>query len=181
MKYKVYLAGPDVFKPNAKEHGKALVNLLDHWNMEGLYPLDNEIDTVAIEREPLGGFGPNIVANKVDIGKAIALANMEMIQRCDAVLANLEPFRGPSADVGTVWECAYAKGLGKIVCGYNAVNLDYKFKVLGKVPHDGMLVEDFGVWDNIMLVHGIDILEQSIQDALTKIKSKLDLREKQNG
>ncbi len=167
MRYKIYLAGPDVFKPNAKEYGKSLVNHLNNWDMEGLYPLDNEIDTITTN-DPFG------LKGKTETGRAIALANMKMIQKCDAVLANLEPFRGPSADVGTVWECAYAKGLGKIVCGYNATIMDYKFKVLGNVPHDGMIVEDFGVWDNIMLVHGIDIFEQRIQDALGSLQSKLD-------
>lgn len=177
MKYKVYLAGPDVFSPNAKELGNALKRLLALWDMEGLYPLDNETNVVPIEQESLINFSPNIIK----IGRAIALANMEMIQKCDVVLANLKPFRGPSADVGTVWECAYAKGLGKMVCGYNVDPLDYKFKVLGKIPHDGMFIEDFGVWDNIMLVHGIDMLEKSIQDALIIIKAKLNLKENQNG
>lgn len=93
---KVYLAGPDVFRPDAVEHGKELVKLASQFEMEGLYPLDNEI---------------TFTGNKYSDGHTIALANMDMIQRCDIVLANLEPFRGPSADTGTVWECAYAKGL----------------------------------------------------------------------
>jgi nucleoside 2-deoxyribosyltransferase len=160
MKYKVYLAGPDVFRPDAKERGKSLVDLVSHWDMEGLYPLDNEID---------------LTGDKVSDGRKIALANMDMIQKCDAVLANLEPFRGPSADVGTVWECAYAKGLGKIVCGYSyRVAIDYKQKVLGKIPHDGMIVEDFGVWDNIMLVHSLDIQDHNIRNVLEQLKTKLD-------
>lgn len=159
MKYKVYLAGPDVFRPDAKERGKSLVDLVSHWDMEGLYPLDNEID---------------LTGDKVSDGRKIALANREMIQSCHAVLANLESFRGPSADAGTIWECAYAKGLGKTVCGYNSCIIDYKDKVLGKTPHDGMIVEDFGVWDNIMLVHGIDIFEQNIRDVLEKLKTCLD-------
>lgn len=162
---KIYLAGPDVFRPDAVVHGKNLVNLVSHWGMQGLYPLDNELA---------------LIGNKVEDGRTIALANMKMIQECDAVLANLEPFRGPSADPGTVWECAYAKGLGKLVWGYNIQAtadsnhnisvVQYKDKVLGKLPHDGLQVEDFGTWDNIMIVYGLDGYSVDVRDALHRIK-----------
>ena len=169
---KVYLAGPDVFRPDAIAHGKKLVDLVAHWDMKGLYPLDNELE---------------LTGNKAEDSRIIALANMKMIQECDAVLANLEPFRGPSADPGTVWECAYAKGLGKVVWGYNipAVQtsvgiggpeyevIQYKDKVLGKLPHDGLQVEDFGTWDNIMIVYGIDGYSIEIREALHRIKLRL--------
>lgn len=155
---KVYLAGPDVFRPDAKEHGQLLVTILANRGLQGLYPLDNEI---------------NLTGNKLQDGKVIAEANVQMIQQCDGVLANLQPFRGPSADVGTVWECAYAKALGKIVVGYG-FGVDYRYNVIGKIPHDGMFVEDFNVWDNIMLVHGLDGALPDWHDALMLLKSKLE-------
>lgn len=156
-KKKVYLAGPDVFKPNAKERGKILCEALARHDMEGLFPLDNEID-----------LGPS----KLENGKKIYEANRQMILNCDAVLANLVPFRGPSADVGTVWECAYAKGIGKIVVGYGMGD-DYKYNVIGKVPHDGMAVEDFGVWDNIMLVHSLARWSKDWHEGMLIIKDIL--------
>ena len=140
---KVYLAGPDVFKPNAVNIGKNLVALCAKHGLKGMFPLDNEISGAA-------------EMSKYHVGKKIAHANMEMIRECDAVLANLEPFRGPSTDVGTVWECAYAKGLNKFVVAYGVdPHMYYKHKVIGMVPHDGMMVEDFDVFDNIMLAHGL--------------------------
>lgn len=148
---KIYLAGPDVFKPNAKEIGKQLVSTVDKYGFKGLFPLYNEIPQQS---------------SKLLTGKIIALENIKMIQGCDIVLANLEPFRGPSADCGTVWECAYAKGLGKKVYGYNFDSKKYKDKVIGKFAHDNMFVEDFDTWDNIMLVWGIDELFANIQPAL---------------
>lgn len=160
---KVYLAGPDVFKPNAKEIGRCLCDALERHDMKGLFPLDNEI---------------NLGPSKLENGKTIYYANVEMIRQCDAVLANLEPFRGPSADVGTVWECAYAKGLGKIVVGYGMGD-DYKYNVIGKVPHDGMAVEDFGVWDNIMLVHGLNAWYKDWHEAMLRLKSIFDEEFKQ--
>lgn len=156
---KVYLAGPDVFKPNAKEIGKILCDALARHNMEGLFPLDNEID-----------LGPS----KLENGKKIYEANRQMIVSCDAVLANLIPFRGPSADVGTVWECAYAKGIGKVVVGYGMGD-DYKYNVLGKIPHDGMAVEDFGVWDNIMLVHSLDRWAKDWHESMLILKDILGI------
>jgi|SRR5690606_31807502 len=154
---KIYLAGPDVFRPDAKEIGRQLTLLVGNYGFEGLFPLDNEI---------------LLDGSKTSNGRKIAEANMEMIRGCDIVLANLEPFRGPSADCGTVWECAYAKGLGKKVYGYNFDSTRYKDKVLGKIPHDNMFVEDFDTWDNIMLVWGIDEAFKNIQLALKKIKSE---------
>lgn len=160
MKYKVYLAGPDVFKPNAKELGASIVSLISHWDIEGMYPLDNEIQ---------------LSGDKISNGRQIALANVELIKKCDAVIANLEPFRGPSADIGTVWECAYAHALGKPVWGYNVnIHTSYENKVLGKIPHDGMLIENFGMWDNIMLVYGIDGVCQDIRVAISELKKYLD-------
>lgn len=153
---KVYLAGPDVFKPNAIDIGKSLVKQLAEHDLEGLFPLDNE-------------FGKG----NTPTGLGIAEANTNMIERCDGVLAHLVPFRGPSADVGTVWECAYAKALGKIVVGYGYNPIDYKDKVIGKVPHDGMMVENFGVWDNIMLVYGLDSSYVGWLDALHYMKQRL--------
>lgn len=156
---KVYLAGPEVFKPNAKEIGKWLVHQLAEQGLQGLYPLDNEIE---------GNLRKEL------IGRDIAAANRKMIEVCDGVLANLEPFRGPSADVGTVWECAYAKALGKVVVGYGFDrNVEYIDRVLGKVPHDGNLIEDFGVWDNIMLVYGLDDATPAWYDAMLSIKKRL--------
>jgi len=135
-----------VFRSDSKEIGKFLKGLCEAFGFEGVYPLDNEISN--IESKP-----------RQALGKEIAEANVELIHGCDYVLANLEPFRGPSADCGTVWECAYAKGLGKMVAGYSKTkSLPYKDKVLNVLPHDGMMVEDFHAWDNIMLVHGIDFM-----------------------
>ena len=35
----------------------------------------------------------------------------------DAIIANLTPFRGPSADAGTVYELGYMAGRGKFCLG----------------------------------------------------------------
>jgi len=85
---KIYLAGPDVFEPNAKEIGKKLSKKCKKQGFKPLFPLDNEI----------------CAHTKKELSRAIFKANKAMIESCDIVIANLNPFRGPEPDSGTVWE-----------------------------------------------------------------------------
>ena len=47
---KIYLAGPDVFLPDAVEIGRRKVELCTRHGLTGLYPLDNAIDPAAKRR-----------------------------------------------------------------------------------------------------------------------------------
>ena len=49
--------------------------------------------------------------------RKIAMRNETHIRSCQAVIANLTPFRGPSADVGTVYEVGFARALGLLIFG----------------------------------------------------------------
>ena len=51
-KPKVYLAGPDIFLPNPMDHGEKLKTICSKYNLEGLYPLDNQLDLSDIKRGP---------------------------------------------------------------------------------------------------------------------------------
>jgi len=135
----VYLAGFDVFRPDAIEHGRYLKSLCAAHGLEGLYPFDNEVPD---------GLAPEQTAS------LIYSMNIAMIQRCSAVLANLNVFRGLEPDSGTAFEVGMAVALNKPVWAY--------FKPVASlrqlVPHDpagfdaqGMLVEDFGLPRNLML------------------------------
>ena len=46
---KIYLAGPDVFLPDAIEIGRRKAAICDRYGVSGLYPLDNEIDLTAAD------------------------------------------------------------------------------------------------------------------------------------
>lgn len=132
---KVYLAGPDVFRQDAIQQGKFLKQILEAHGHEGLYPMDNEFGELT---------GP-------EAAKFIFNANKKMIESCDVVLANIIPFRGPSADPGTVWEMGYGLGLGKTVITYGIDSKDIYKK---RVVVDSMHIEDFGLYDNLMIVYG---------------------------
>ncbi len=138
---KLYLAGPDVFHPDAAGLGRAKVALCAAYGFLGLYPLD--------------GGSPG------DGGAAIYARCLAMMREADGGIFNLTPFRGPSADPGTVFELGVTAALGKSVFAYTNDPADLLERVrrdADVVPHgtgwrdpDGMAVEDFGNSDNLML------------------------------
>jgi nucleoside 2-deoxyribosyltransferase len=146
---KVYLAGPDVFLPDAVEIGRRKVALCARHGLIGLYPLDNAITLDAS-----------------DASLQIFLANQAMMIAADAIIANLTPFRGPSADAGTVYELGFMAGRGKLCLGYSNDPAPYPHRVAargdverrdgGLFDANGHLVEDFGLADNLMMMHALD-------------------------
>lgn len=100
--------------------------------------------------------------------RQIALRNEAHIKSCQGLIANLTPFRGPSADVGTVYEVGFARALGLPIFGYATTTepfLPRTLKALGGDARpgedgswhdgDGLLVEQFGLFDNLMIEGGI--------------------------
>jgi nucleoside 2-deoxyribosyltransferase len=147
---KIYLAGPDVFLPDAVAIGRCKVEICARHGLTGLYPLDNAVDLAA-----------------KDASLRIFRGNEAMMIEADAIIANLTPFRGPGADAGTVYELGYMAGRGKLCLGYSNDPSSYADRVRGftdVTAHDGYLVdalgltvEDFGLTDNLMMVHALDL------------------------
>jgi nucleoside 2-deoxyribosyltransferase len=146
----VYLAGPDVFLPDAFEIGRRKIDLCMRHGLSGLYPLDNSVDAAAH-----------------DASLRIFRGNEIMMSAADAIIANLTPFRGPGADAGTVYELGYMAGRGKLCLGYSNAPASYADRVrqftevVGRdgrlVDAAGMTVEDFGLGDNLMMIHALDL------------------------
>ncbi len=146
---KIYLAGPDVFLPDAIEIGQRKATICARYGASGLYPLDNTVDLAA-----------------VGVSMAIFKGNEAMMDAADAIIANLTPFRGPGADAGTVYELGYMAGRGKLCLGYSNIPAPYADRVglfteIGRsdgrlVDADGLTVEDFGLSDNLMMMHALD-------------------------
>ncbi len=140
---KLYLAGPEVFLDDARDIGRRKVELCTLYGFTGLYPLDN-------------GLAPGLPG----ASRRIFEANVRMMRAAEAVIANLSPFRGVSADAGTVFELGFCFALGKVVIGYSGTpeNLVVRTRrAIGAGQHqaaplaDGMHVEDFDLPDNLML------------------------------
>lgn len=146
----VYLAGPDVFLPDAFEIGRRKIELCTRQGLTGLYPLENAIDTAA-----------------PDASLRIFRGNETMMIAADAIIANLTPFRGPGADAGTVYELGYMAGRGKLCLGYSndpSSCADRVREFTDVSSRDGRLVdalgltvEDFGLADNLMMIHALDL------------------------
>ncbi|MFN8038475.1 MAG: nucleoside 2-deoxyribosyltransferase [Acidimicrobiales bacterium] len=131
---RVYLAGPDVFLPNAAEVAAAKQAVCGRLGLVGVHPFDAEVALDAVARGEARGL-------------ALHDALVDQLDGCDAGIANLTPFRGPSADVGTALEVGYLVGRGRPVVGYTNVDSHYA----ERVDADGLAVEDHDLADNLML------------------------------
>src|SRR5436309_14436433 len=147
---KVYLAGPDVFLPKPDEMGRRKKQLCTQYGLTGLFPLDNAIDRQA-----------------GDASIKIFRGNEGLMKEADAIIANLTPFRGPSADTGTVYELGYMAACGKLCLGYSNDPELYAERVARfttvkpcgdrSIDAEGLTVENFRLPDNLMIVHALDL------------------------
>ncbi|KTC33260.1 nucleoside 2-deoxyribosyltransferase [Pseudomonas sp. ABAC61] len=139
MPPRIYLAGFDVFRTDAKDHGAYLKRLCSAQGLHGLFPLDNQAP-------------PNL--SPAATAQWICRQNLQMILDCTALLANLNDFRGLEPDSGTAFEVGAAIALGKPVWAY----FEGPATLRQQVPHDacgrdaqGFAVEDFNLPRNLML------------------------------
>ncbi len=157
---RVYLAGPDVFYPDALQRGQRMKALCAQRGWDGLFPLDATLD-------------PALAPSR-----AIFEANRQFIQQADAVVANLRDFRGFEPDSGTVWEVSFALALGKPVVGYLPGPDSLLARMAGHAhggrDREGCAVEDFGLPLNLMLAHSLHALVHGPEDGLRGLQAALD-------
>ncbi|KPA83780.1 hypothetical protein ABB37_02005 [Leptomonas pyrrhocoris] len=134
---KIYIAGPAVF---LKDHGEAYFNkvrtLLRDNGVVPLVPIDS-IATGALE-----------IRNK----------NIEMIKACDAIIADLSPFRSLEPDCGTAFEIGYGAALGKVLLTYSSDTRSMVEKY-GGTEAQGCTVENFDLPFNLMLADGTPVFD----------------------
>jgi len=155
-KPKIYLAGPEVFLKDPIAVGEKLKKICAEYGLEGRFPMDAQLDLTG-KRDS-------------EVGLAIYEADIGLLRSCDAVVANMAPFRGPSMDVGTAFEMGAAIGLGLPVFGYSDNCWTYREKVAEHFGHntitkdkegkywapDTMQVEDSGFIDNLMMIGSVN-------------------------
>lgn len=143
---KIYLAGPEVFLPEARAIGLRKKILCEEFGFVGLYPLDHDLATA-----------PGETADQ-----KIFAANVALIREADAGIFNLTPFRGVNADPGTAFELGFMAALGKPVFAFtnnSALLFDRVAAAHGVdgAPEGeycdahGLLIENFANSDNLML------------------------------
>ncbi|WP_422087878.1 nucleoside 2-deoxyribosyltransferase [Variovorax sp.] len=167
---RVYLAGPDVFRPDAKAHFVRMAAACDAAGLDALPPADGSEDPSPIPLE-----------------RKIYEANMRLLRSADGVVANLECFRGLEPDSGTVFEVGAAVALGIPVAAYGVPEGSYAARVRAALPCEqdpsgmlrergtGIAVEDFGQPLNLMLACSIHI-EPTLEAALKKMAGLLGVR-----
>lgn len=149
---KIYLAGPDVFRPDARDWAVAAKLLCRRHGCEALTPLDHD----------------------EQVASRIFAANLVLIDRADIVIANLNPFRGCEPDSGTCFEIGYAHARGKQVFGYldrkdtlrERVNQVEKADSTRTADNAGMAIEDFDLPLNLMLAIPVQIVEGDLEKCL---------------
>ncbi len=152
---KLYIAGPDVFRPDAAEWAETVRSLCRGKGHEALIPLD----------------GSQTRADD------IYRSNLSLIGDADAVLANLNPFRGTEPDSGTCVEIGYALALGKPVIGYADTLAPMRDRLSAQGPGSdgryrdgqGWIVEDFGLSLNLMLSVPLPLKQGGIEVALDAV------------
>jgi nucleoside 2-deoxyribosyltransferase len=141
---RLYLAGPDVFLPDPQARAATLKAICARYGLIGVSPLDS----LAGEPEEWAAIPEAL---------RIARRNEAHIASCDALVANLKPFRGPSADAGTVFELGFMRALGRPVYGWSNDPTPFAHRTrafagtAGGTDADGMQIEDFGLADNLMI------------------------------
>ncbi|MDO5547152.1 MAG: nucleoside 2-deoxyribosyltransferase [Eubacteriales bacterium] len=140
---RIYLAGFDVFYPDAVQRGARMKLACAERGFIGLYPFDNEAD------------------NPKDIFEG----NLAFIRQADIVLANLNPFRGHEMDSGTAFEIGYAHALGKEIWGYLDDDTPMRER-LGETDDAGFSVENFGYPVNLMIAQPSHIVRGTFLDCL---------------
>ncbi|TPW30762.1 nucleoside 2-deoxyribosyltransferase [Martelella alba] len=153
MTVKVYMAGPEIFFENGLEIIKIKADMVRAAGLEPLSPGDRPLPPCETPFET---------------GMAISASDEEMMLESDAIIANLTPFRGISADPGTIFEVGFMCALNKpvfaysnIADGHTARLMDYYRSAVTRASDgflrgpDGMMVEDCDMTENLMVDGGI--------------------------
>jgi nucleoside 2-deoxyribosyltransferase len=140
---KAYLAGPDVFLPDAVAHARRKAEICARLGFEGQPPLNEDVAALASMSEE-------------EAWRTIYRKDLAMMERCDIIIANLTPFRGVSADSGTLIEVGWFLGRGKPVFGYSNTAGSFAqrcdaYAAAMPDPIPGLSVEGFGLPDNLMI------------------------------
>lgn len=151
MKPQVYLAGPGVFRPDARAYAARQKELCEIFGLSGLHPFDGAL--------PAGLSGRAL-------GLAISAANERLIAHADAIVADISPYHGPSCDVGTAFEIGFARALAKPIFAYTETAAGFATRAIAflggeatlrtrgdgsREGPDGMQIEEFDLVDNLML------------------------------
>ena len=159
---KIYLAGPEVFLPKPFEIAERKKIICDRYGHSGIFPMDAPLpDDFEVLHPRQQAF-------------TIYNINRNTMMGCDAVVANMTPFRGVSMDCGTAYEMGFMSAMGRPTLAYTNDALQYRYRVSNafypisvedndvRRDRDGMQIEDFTLADNLMLEGAMNFLGYEI-------------------
>ena len=137
-----YLAGPDVFLPDAVAHAARKVEICRRSGLRGLPPLNEDAGSAAPELEAW---------------QAIYQKDLTMMEQSDLIIANLTPFAGASADAGTLIEVGWFLGKGRPIFGYSNTPENFESRMRRQLgaSHADFGIEGFQLPDNLMIVGAV--------------------------
>ena len=170
---RIYLAGPDLFYPNAQARYARLKALCAEHGLEGVAPTDGQPTTLTVTHDSNGA-------------RLLYRHDIALLRACDGVLANITPFNGLEPDAGTAYEIGFAAALGLPICTYCLDGMDTLQRAWqsGRLidqdgrDDDGLLVENFGLPANLMLCaeHSSFPDPEKAVEHLAAILKEFDLR-----
>ena len=151
MSRTVYLAGPEVFLEKAEDLFHRKKELCKRYGFIGVSPLD-ELE------------GPSITET-LNRAFRISHANEDKLRKCDFLIANITPFRSPSADIGTAYEMGFMRSQDRMVLAYTNHPIMFRERTLMHLnleetdskttseirDANKMSIESFGLVDNLMI------------------------------
>ena len=179
LRPKIYIAGPEVFLPNALQRAEEQRELCVKYGFIPLHPMDNALD----------------LGNK-DYATAVRIyrGDVSQVRECDIIAANCNPFRGVCMDDGTAHELGMADALFKVLYGYiskleslvERTIRDYPTTLLDAVTglhvdREGYAVTDaFSTSINLMMQCGMTesggrLVEGNFEACLRAIREDLDV------
>lgn len=160
----VYIAGPDVFRSDAVMFFDRVKSYAFSLGLIALCPF---------------GDGPAPSAD------AIFRDNVRLLKRSQAVIANVNAFRGSEPDSGTCWEIGYAAAMDLPVVMYmnDVRTTDVKAndyfqhlscaRISQTVMPDGMVTEQLGYPVNLMLAKSGLVIQGDVFHALARLREHI--------
>jgi nucleoside 2-deoxyribosyltransferase len=153
--HSVYLSGPDVFLPDMMAVLAAKMMLC--------------VGSGFVPKIPSDPHHAPPTADGTNPSRNIYRDNAQAMRDADFGIFHLTPFRGISADPGSVYELGFMTALGKPAFGYTNVPGDYMDRVVPKqsLPShdnqvtwqddDGCHIENYGNADNLMIDSSLEL------------------------
>lgn len=179
VRHTVYIAGPDVFSLDWPAFAARVSSACERFNLEPIFPIPPD---QSLDREGVPGI---TIPGSITDAENIYRQCLAQIQKADAVVANITPFRGLEPDSGTVFEIAIASAQGKMVVAYSRDRQTLISRLMknlrrtrygGWLCRHGWLIERFNLPCNVMVAQAcVYTLPQSdVEKALEVLRQGFD-------